>query len=189
VTPKDLLVLQSRIMALILSSIPGISHVALSGSLARNEKSINDIDLIALHFLGSRADMLCRINQPIESKIELCTINQSDVGYFTEYLLDPIRLQLSEVLTAEDKVDIIFVQDKILYDCSYLANLSKNEKNEDFYKVIFCDIPLLKFSRAERDFVKKPISHGRECCKPRIAWKERKLRMVVEKKNGQHNGY
>ncbi|OHA07567.1 MAG: hypothetical protein A2934_01570 [Candidatus Sungbacteria bacterium RIFCSPLOWO2_01_FULL_47_10] len=184
----------AKVLAYLLSREKNVSLVALTGSLARSEDA-RDIDLVVLHTLGADKDFTCHINHNpsgfdlthrTESRdsvlTHLCDQTMRQLGWcgfiednFSLGLLSIIRkLCMGVPVRPKDiKVDLIFVGYQVLYDCDYLARLAGIEKFEDFYRRVFCEIPLLRFNPAVAQFEYPSLRHkDGKCCFPRRLWKD-----------------
>lgn len=168
---KDLYSIARFMAHSLLIKVPGITQIALTGSLARDEEKVNDIDLVIFHFMGALGDGFCSTNP------ETSTLIISGKPNNRTFIMD--RLADVSFVPPGVKADLIFIQDRALYDCDYMAEISREETNDDFYKTILCDIPPLPFDIKEMNFSEKRIMHG-PCtkCAPRISWKEKRTYRV-----------
>lgn len=131
--PEELLP-KAELLAHILQSDPRIVGVALTGSLARLEPKIHDIDLVVFHD-GSMHDGMAEDPERAEPYY-------SDTISLSTMLSTQLSRSLSQARN-NTPANLIFVQEKAMWDCGYLRSLSKKEKFTEFYLRIFCDIPLI----------------------------------------------
>ncbi|MBI2640833.1 MAG: hypothetical protein HYW91_03035 [Candidatus Sungbacteria bacterium] len=114
---------------------PHVTGIALTGSLARKEPLIHDIDLVVLHD-GTL---------PVGGISDPCTADAShgkgvDLTYgavFQAQTEEKLREQRGLV-----PVNYICVPERALWDCSVLQSLKEHERFPDFYLRVFTDIPL-----------------------------------------------
>lgn len=113
---------------------PHITGVALTGSLARMEPLIHDIDLVVMHDgslpVGGIGDPLTGVAYD----------EGSDLLYG-----DIFRPEIEERLRKERgpvPVNYICVPGCVLWDCKTLQSLKQHERFTDFYLRVFTDIPL-----------------------------------------------
>lgn len=135
-TPEELLP-RVDLMSYLLKLDKRVTGVAITGSLARLEPEIHDIDLVVLHD-GSMEDGSCK--DPMcegsyyNNDLLLCSVLNNSV--------------LSRAFTQARfgvPVDFIFVGESALWDCDYLQSLAKKETYPDFYFRVFndADVPLV----------------------------------------------
>jgi hypothetical protein len=158
----------AKMISHILLSGSGVNQVALTGSLARDEVFVRDIDLVVLHTLGDKCDLTCHLNHRIPDSYSVTSAEPRD------FLKDVFSKNLDIAVKAVagiTSVDLIFVQEKALNDCTYLRSLSTKERYTDFYKRIFCELPLLPYDSYTCEFKKESLRHNcRETCKPAREW-------------------
>jgi len=131
--PEELLP-KAELLSCILQLDSRVIGVALTGSLARLEHKIHDIDLVVFHG-GSMPDGIAQDPARIEPYY-------NDDLFLSSVLTPHISRMLSQA-RAEVSVNYIFTGIKALWDCKYLNSLAKEERLKDFYRRIFCDIPLV----------------------------------------------
>lgn len=142
--PEELLPKADNLASLLLQN-QHVTGVALTGSLARLEKKIHDIDLIVFHDGtlrdGSAPDPPGPAEYDYEDSFPL------DVAFVVPEckLVHSLREARAGV-----PVNYIFVNEKVLWDCSYLQALEAKEHFKDFYLRVFCDIPLVLLRPIER---------------------------------------
>ncbi len=128
-----------------------INGVALTGSLARMEPLIHDIDLVVLHDgmlpIGGIGDPLSEIDYD-----EGLDLNYRDI--FLPEIEEKLREKRGPV-----PVNYICVPDRALWDCKVLQSLKQYERFPDFYLRVFTDIPL--FLLCPRDCLFGLLSHER----------------------------
>lgn len=132
--PPEELLLRADLLSFLLKLDTRVTGVAITGSLARLEAEIHDIDLVVLHN-GSMEDGSCK--DPMRNKL-----------YCNDLLLSSILESpgLCRALTQARSgvpADFIFVQERVLWDCDYLRSLERKEKFPDFYLRVFNDLPLI----------------------------------------------
>lgn len=174
-----------------------VTGVAVTGSLARLEPA-RDIDLVIFHN-GAFKDGLARDPERPEASRPIA--NQ----YYNNDLDFSLVPNYQAVIRTRGNVplDLIFVQEKILWDCSYLELLGKSEKFPEFYKRVFCDIPLLLLGVRRHSPLEKftgnlpvkwlEVDYGlsypscnimhtcqNPACKPTVTWEQ--LRVEIEKR-------
>lgn len=185
----------AKLLAYLLVREKGVSFVALTGSLARGETEVRDIDLIVLHTLGPEADFTCHINHNPsgfglthrqKSRDPVLTFLCDQTMRYLEwrtFLEERFSHGFVSVLSAlcsayllklgAVKVDLIFMHNRVLYDCEYLAYLGGIERFEDFYRRVFCEIPLLPFNPEIAEFEFPSLRHkDGKCCFPRRTWED-----------------
>lgn len=138
-TPEELLP-KAHSLASVLRDCPSVTGVALTGSLARFERLIHDIDLIILHD-STMPDGSCQDPSRITERYALPDL---DLGFTVGRY---IAKSLSEI-RGDVPVNYIFVHEKALWDCKYLQSLAKLERMPGFYLAVFCQIPLILFFNA-----------------------------------------
>jgi len=120
---------------------PHITGVALTGSLARMEPLIHDIDLVVLHDgtlpIGGIGDPLT--DMTYDEGLDLV---YRDV--FPTSIEERLKEQRGPV-----PINYICVPDRALWDCKTLQSLKKYERFPDFYLRVFTDIPLYILCPAE----------------------------------------
>lgn len=126
---------KAELISYLLMQNPNVSGVAITGSLARFEDKIADIDLVILHN-GNMQDGSA--HEP-----------RKKLPYYSNDLIlswvlgsGGVSRQITHA-RGDVPVDFIFVDEKVLWDCEYLGSLEQNEKFKEFYKRVFCDIPLI----------------------------------------------
>lgn len=123
---------KAKVLAALIATHWQVEGVALTGSLARLEPLVADIDLVVFHDGmirdGFVSDSLKRSYD--ESNFTLDGV----LGRELAYLLSFAR--------GETPVDYIFVRTDALWDCGYLSQLRTQERHPDFYATVFCQIPL-----------------------------------------------
>lgn len=193
---KDLRQRAIRMARLIYACSPQIDGVAITGSVARGESVCHDIDLIVLHN-GRGVD---------GSSYHAASLSESrhyDLWFETrsvEQLLGPVVTEQSLRDIAEAvPFHVISVHAKILRDCAYLEKLNQRCVSIDFFKTVFCEIPLLLlvpdsttgllktflrggflrrlFSRYRYFFAEAiPLRHTcTNCCFPEQSWEVRRI--------------
>lgn len=181
-----------------------VNGVALSGSLARLESNIHDIDLVILHN-GSMNDGSSTVPEGIKKiNYDNEVILSTAVGGILARRIDQVR--------GEVPLNLIFVHEKALWDCQYLASLEKKESFSGFYLTLFCQIPLVLLNPgSQRGGVKqytedmeignlKPtiisasysgISLKHRCgnpnCRPKQSWEERQREIKKRKGHTWHD--
>ena len=132
------------LLAFLLLLHPHITGVLLTGSLARKERKIHDIDLVVLHDGemedGSACDPMKE--EPYYSNDLLLATTVSGGPEFLSRALGHARGPVP--------LNYIFVHEEVLWNCAYLQSLSEEERYSEFYKRVFCDIPLLLFDPYSR---------------------------------------
>lgn len=141
-----------------------ISGVAITGSVARLEAHVHDIDLIIFHDGRMRDGSV---------NIKSCSYHRIGDGLellsdcFSEGFCKEIFGVLRRSLWDDIPANLIFVHEKILGDCGYLQSFlphlekkgffahagsrlkemmkgsDERERVDEFYSTVFCDIPLL----------------------------------------------
>ncbi len=174
-----------------------VTGVAVTGSLARLELA-RDIDLVVFHNSAFK-DGLARsperpeASRPVADQYDCNNLDFSSVPNYQAV----IRIRRNVPL------DLIFVREEILWDCAYLELLGKSERFPEFYKRVFCNIPLLllgvrRHSPLEKFTENLPVkwlevdyglSHPsckvmhtcqNPACKPTTTWEQ--LRAEIEKR-------
>lgn len=115
-----------------------VAGVALTGSLARLEPRVNDIDLVVLH------DGYFKDGRYQDAKDFKIVMTKND-GYGTiaeTSFKDDILTRLLCEARLGVPVDYIVIEEKALWDCDYIKSLKKIEGMPDFYLRILCDLPL-----------------------------------------------
>lgn len=142
--PEKLL-LKAYVLSAILMHDHRVTGVALTGSLARLEPKIHDIDLVVFHDGQLREGS---VTDPPDL---------AEYGYEDSFPLDfAFRTPGGNMVTALRRtsgrvpMNYIFVNEKVLWDCRYLLWLEAKEHYKDFYKRVFCDIPLILLRPQER---------------------------------------
>ncbi len=185
----DLFRRAERLAKILVQNNLHIKGVALSGSLARKEKKVHDIDLVVLH--DGQAYVVGRIKLPWPEKRseEFLTLGQ---------LLPANVVYEFERERGEIPVDISLVGASALWSCTYLWGLSPFEIFNGFYLRTFNDesCPLYLFEPTNftvREFAKIPhkdyitlavqdrfafmatrVQHrcGNRACTPTLSWKD-----------------
>lgn len=132
-TPKELL-WRAENLAQTSRSQPHITGVALTGSLARMEPLVHDIDLLVLH------DGTLPIGGIADPPSEAAYDEGLDLSYgaiFHPEIEEILRRQRGPV-----PVNYICVPVRALWDCKTLQFLKQYERFPDFYLRVFTDIPL-----------------------------------------------
>lgn len=113
-----------------------VTGVALTGSLARKEPAVRDIDLIV--FRGTRSPFLPKwCHDPGRKGANELLLEQLVGG------------TLADLLTTAQRgvgvpVSYCFIEEAVLWDCYLLQCLNRRERRlKDFYKTVFREIPLL----------------------------------------------
>lgn len=142
--PEVLLAIANRLAELLIEN-RHVTGVALTGSLARLESNIHDIDLVVFHDGtlkdGSAPDPPGPKEYDYEDSFPL------DVAFVVPER-DLVR-SLREA-SSGTPVNYIFVEEKVLFDCAHLQSLEAREHFKDFYTRMFCDIPLVLLRPRER---------------------------------------
>lgn len=192
---------KSELLASLLLQNEHIVGVALTGSLARQERKIHDIDLVVFHD-GALQDGSCQDPERKEP-------------YYSDDLILPVLLKngmLSRHLSqarADVPVNYIFIGERAIGDCGYLKSLEAKEKFPEFYLRVLCDIPLVLLYPYRRRGVFRerfkdediialdrglpwtglcypglPIRHLCEdaCCRPKKPWSE--CRKEIKRRKG-----
>ena len=136
--PEELLP-KVDLLTFLLMLNPHVTGVALTGSLARKERRIHDIDLVVLHD-GELEDGSAQDPEREEPYYNNDLILSSVFA-----ATDGPELLSRSLSQARDNIPVnyIFVSEKALWDCGYLARLEREENFPGFYKRVFCDTPLL----------------------------------------------
>lgn len=155
-SPQELLP-RADLLSFLLKLDKRVTGVAITGSLARMEPEIHDIDLVVLHD-KSMEDGSCK--DPMR-----------DVLYCDDLLLSTVLENgpLFRAITqarGDIPADFIFVCERVLWKCDYLKSLEAKERFPQFYLRVFKDLPLIlldpfgargalheRFSDRERVFV------------------------------------
>jgi len=206
--PEELLP-KADLLSYLLLQHPHIVGVALTGSLARREPKIHDIDLVVFHDGtmedGSAQDPERTTPYSYNNDLSLVEVLRNGL----------LARSLSQ---ARDGVPVnyIFVDQKVLWDCTYLRSLEKQERFKEFYLRIFNDIPLLLLGPYQRRGMLKarltdkgvvhfeqglrqakllnlcytvlPIRHfcDQNSCKPKIPWSVCRFKIRLRKKHFWH---
>ena len=131
--PEELLP-KAELLSCVLQLDSRVIGVALTGSLARLEPKIHDIDLVIFHggsMPNGTAQDPARVEPYYNDDISLSSV-----------LTPHISRTLSQA-RAEVPINYIFTGIEALWDCEYLDLLAEEERMKDFYRRIFCDIPLV----------------------------------------------
>lgn len=113
---------------------PHITGVALTGSLARMEPLIHDIDLVVLH------DEMLPVGGISDPPSEASYDEGFDLPYsaiFETQTEERLKKQRGPI-----PVNYICIPDRALWDCKTLQSLKQYERFPDFYLRVFTDIPL-----------------------------------------------
>ncbi len=187
----------ARVLADILYEHPGVTGVAITGSAARFEKEVHDLDLVVFHNGKKLEDNYSRYPHR-ESRGWY-----GEIEYTLTKLLGYRYRRLAghlEQATGDIPFDLILVNEKVLTSCSHLTGLQDLTYDKDFFKRIFCELPMRlllcahskglvkKVTEKQKDvlvdtgwsnaLLYKDIRH--QCpphyapCKPRVTWEERK---------------
>lgn len=184
---------------------PHITGVALTGSLARKEPLIHDIDLVVLHdgtlSIGGISDPLTEATYDEGLDLPYGAIFQTEIEKTLREQRGPVP------------VNYICVQDRALWDCRILQSFKQHERFPDFYLRVFTDIPLfllcpsdclLGLLAQERYAAHEIISIGRRgndpieavrlkhlCgspeCIPRQTWEQCKAEIRARKNHHWHD--
>lgn len=150
------------------SMLPVIKQVALTGSLARlNERSkAHDIDLVLFHD-GEVPDRMITLEGKVESwnPYGIDRVPNRELFSFLEKLFGASALPIARYLinVVPSKVDIVLAHRRILTDCDYLGKFSVMDKDPDFSKRVFCELPLLGFNVLTGTF-SEALRHRRVYC-------------------------
>lgn len=152
-------------LADILMKEPNVSGVAITGSVARYESHVHDIDLIVFQN-GNRANASCAHDSVVERYSSgYGGPERNLVQVLKELVAEQAFLRLSEA-RREIPVHYVFVNEKILWDCDYLQSFlpragemgffarmglrfrgaikaAEDRAKDEFYSTVFCEIPLL----------------------------------------------
>lgn len=131
--PEELLP-RAELLSCVLQLDSRVIGVALTGSLARLEPKIHDIDLVVFHG-GSMPDGISQDPTRIEPYY-------NDDLFLSSVLMPHISRMLSQV-RAGVPINYIFTSIEALWECEYLDSLAREKRMKDFYRRIFCDIPLV----------------------------------------------
>lgn len=164
-------------MADILSRVPGIKQVMLTGSLSRPEGGgmVGDIDLIVLHD-GSLQDTAFTVRkgrhehcQYMDEVDKIFTgeegLETLGGGVLNRYICDVVHCP----------VDICCADYRVMDDCYFLGRFAAINKDPDFARRVFCEMPLPVFHRELMGFTDDGVLHKNgKCCKPEKSWAVRK---------------
>lgn len=185
-----------------------VTGVALTGSLARLEPKIHDIDLVVLHEGALRDGSSSEPSADAED-------NYDDAFPLDTAFVIPERKLVSNLrwAAAGIPVNYIFVNEKALWDCKYVQSLEERERYQDFFTRVFCDIPLVllrprqrrgllqerielrdtiwlgeNFSGVGRMYEGMVVRHkcGNPKCQPRETWAECRKRIKRRKLHWWH---
>lgn len=135
-----------------------VTGIALTGSCARGEPRIHDIDLVVFH------------NGSFDKKGLVCSPTAHKKGnyntsvYSVREIFGPDLGQHIVAAHADVPVDFILVEERVLWDCVYLQTLNFLEETKDekliaeFYLRVFCDIPLLLFYVSKNSQLRQHLS-------------------------------
>lgn len=115
-------------VASIIMEDPRFVSIAVTGSVARNEFPVNDIDLIVFHD-GRLSDGSW--SDPPKPTLDLHARN---ISPFAQGFVPSVRAARRDI-----PVDFLVVNQKALWDCEYLQSLKSIEQFADFYLRVFCD--------------------------------------------------
>ena len=132
-TPTDLLWRAENLAETALLS-PHITGVALTGSLARMEPLVHDIDLVVLH---DGTLPIGGISDPLGGKDYEEGIDLLYAKVFQPAVEEKLRVRRGPV-----PVNYICVPDRTLWDCKTVQSMKQYERFPDFYLRVFTDIPL-----------------------------------------------
>jgi len=185
---KSKLLVQAEKLANYFTRIPELKMVCLSGSLARvaERQEAHDIDLVLLHdgTLTDRRFAFCNRELSFTAWYD----GQSslvDANALTDIFHSnaaPLVNYMERYLTC--RADIMIVDHKVLGSCAYLNEISRDptlEFDRDFFRRIFCEIPLLSYDSQSGSFREEGIKHGDSCCLPKRRWED----VRVERKAAQ----
>ncbi len=131
---------KARAIADLLAFSKRISGVAITGSVARNERTVHDVDLVLFH-RGNTKDGVCHSNGESSNRVPSLLKKHLRNEGLCGRILDVL-----DTLPAS----FIFVHEKILTDCQYLQSKipEKNDKGgrRDFFPTVFYEIPLVLMS-------------------------------------------
>lgn len=146
--PEELLPKADQLAALLLQN-GHVTGVALTGSLARLEPKIHNIDLIVFHDGSLRDGSAPDPPGPAEYDYEDSFPDSFPLD--TAFVIPEWSLvRYLRQTSSGTPVNYIFVKETVLFDCAYLQALEAKEKFRDFYRRVFCDIPLILLRPAER---------------------------------------
>lgn len=131
--PQELLP-KVDLLQYLLKQCPGVVDVALTGSVARLEPEVHDIDLVIFHD-GSLKDGCAQDPERMEPYYNNDINLAGAVG-------PEIARQLSQARMGVP-VNYVFVEARVIFDCEYLRALGEQENFPEFYLRVFCDIPLV----------------------------------------------
>lgn len=204
--PEELLPKVDSLACLLLQN-QHITGVALTGSLARLEPQIHDIDLVVFH----DGEMQDGSSQDPPKDTPSCS-NELILG---SVMGEDIARSLGHV-RGDVPINYIFVGETALWDCRYLQELEKVEMSEkgrgefEFYLTILCQIPLMLLSPSScrggikrlaenveatnfgRQGLSEPVIRIRhwcdsEKCRPIQPWAERSLEIKRRKGHTWHD--
>lgn len=134
-SPRTLLPKVDLISFLLMQN-PHVTGVALTGSLARFEPLVHDIDLVVFHD-GMISDLSCsEPRQDVEkddysSALPLACVIENGV----------VARHITQARNGVP-INFIFVNERVLSDCDYLQSLVYQEWFPGFYQRVFCGLPL-----------------------------------------------
>ena len=150
--PEELLPKVDRLARVLLEN-QHVTGVALTGSLARLEPKIHDIDLIVFH--DGRLKDGSAPDPPGPSEYDYEDSFPLDVAFDVPEW-DLVRSLRG--ISSGTPLNYIFVQEKVLFNCAYLQSLEAREHFKDFYTRVFCDIPLVLLRpRSRRGLLRERI--------------------------------
>lgn len=187
-SPETLLP-KAELLAFFLTLNKHVTGVALTGSLARFEPRVHDIDLVVFHD-GQLPEGGCRVPE---------TANGLGHDVSLSAVLGAELARRLATVREEVPISYLFVREQALWDCDVLQALKPKEKFPGLYLTIFCQIPFLLLSPdlsrgGIRQFIEEiepvilqeakeegkisysgiPIRHrcGDPRCKPEKTWEE-----------------
>jgi hypothetical protein len=119
------------LLSTLLSSHEAVTGVAVTGSVARMEPTVHDLDLVVFHD-GSLATGGFRQKSDIPTEWES----------FDKEIGDKLarRLNMARGLVP---VTYLFAKETTLWNCEDLQDFASKEKHPGFWRTIFCQTPLL----------------------------------------------
>jgi len=190
-----------------------IAGVALTGSLARLEPLIHDIDMVVFHD-GNIEDGSC---EGSEEKRRSVGYNGTEIYLALErFIGESLSKKIASIL-GEVPSHLIFVNERILWNCEYLlerdwAVSGALGLNTGLYKTVFCQIPLLLLNphgarsklheisqKVKTERFDKNVSWTRlpyavirhacanPACKPEEPWEERQKKIKRKKGHTWHD--
>ncbi|MBI2122249.1 MAG: hypothetical protein HYT98_03935 [Candidatus Sungbacteria bacterium] len=201
--PEELLP-RAELLSCLLQCDSRVIGVALTGSLARLEPKIHDIDLVIFHG-GSMPNGISQDPARIEPYYNDDLLLSS--------ILTPYISRTTSQARAGVPVNYIFTGIEALWECAYLDSLAGEERMKDFYRRIFCDIPLILLHPMARfgKLIDNPVKisgislsgnktinglyyHGlkikHQCenpaCQPKQSWAECREEIRLRKKHWWH---